>query len=86
MTTTFETQLLAPSARHRSTGTRGVNGHTSSALQSPSVKANGTGILSHDEAALRYRQERVDELAVGWYNKVLDNLRMRYRRIQRFAR
>nr|UPW42859.1 MAP kinase kinase kinase wis4 [Hypsizygus marmoreus] len=83
VTNYFDTQVRVPtgedmsehihSHRHRNADReRGVNG-TRSAFQ------------THNQSTPAARK-MTDEQIIGWYGKILDSVRLRYRKLQRFAR
>jgi mitogen-activated protein kinase kinase kinase len=75
----FETQLLVPSIKCRpkedqfplGTGPVEVNGYKDDPLP--------PGLVGR-------AKEMSDEQMVGWFSKVLDSVRLRYRKLQRYVR
>lgn len=78
VTNYFETQVRVPtSADDRSSGRRNHDGrgpHSKSAFQ------------THMQGTMAANTKMTDEQMVSWYGKILDSVRLRYRKLQRFAR
>jgi mitogen-activated protein kinase kinase kinase len=76
VTNYFETQVRVPTSNNhpsRRTVDRAVNG-TKSAFQ------------AHIQFNSAPSRKMTDEQMVSWYGKILDSVRLRYRKLQRFAR
>ncbi|KZS93229.1 hypothetical protein SISNIDRAFT_549623 [Sistotremastrum niveocremeum HHB9708] len=81
MTNTLETQIQAPSSHRKSTTTtrRAQSRQSLNGMHDTDDEPSSTEVSS-------MRRSQEDERNVQWYGKVLDGLRMRYRKLQRFAR
>lgn len=74
VTNYFETQVRVPtSTDSQSPGTR-TRQHTQSAFQ------------AHMQVSQGGKTAMTDEQMAGWYGKILESVRLRYRKLQRFAR
>jgi mitogen-activated protein kinase kinase kinase len=74
VTNYFDTQIRIPSEGVKGFGRN--NGHQDHPFDSPlSYKPNSTS-----------EKKMSDEQMVSWYSKILESVRIRYRKLQRFAR
>jgi len=77
----FETQLRVPSLK------RGLhNGESSTAAPLPRVENGVYGDGPITPGLVGRGKEMTDEQMVNWFSKVLDSVRLRYRKLQRFVR
>ena len=42
--------------------------------------------ITHIQQEATTRKRMTDQQIIGWYSKILDSVRLRYRKLQRFAR
>lgn len=42
--------------------------------------------ITHMQQEATTRKRMTDQQIIGWYSKILDSVRLRYRKLQRFAR
>ena len=42
--------------------------------------------ITHMQQEATSRKRMTDQQIIGWYSKILDSVRLRYRKLQRFAR
>jgi mitogen-activated protein kinase kinase kinase len=80
VTNYFDTQLRVPIGE--GTGVHVHSRHLPTAGQDRGINSSepvfqGTSITS---------RTMTDEQIIGWYGKILDSVRLRYRKLQRFAR
>lgn len=57
-----------------------------SADKKPPQRRGSANIFDADIIANNVSGHMTDEQKVNWYGKILDNVRLRYRKLQRFAR
>ena len=76
VTNYFETQVRVPIP---------MSGDPSDLRLSGSTPLS-TGARVHSQNASQANRKMTDEQMVSWYGKVLDGVRWRYRKLQRFAR
>ena len=75
VTNYFDTQVRVPTSRDdRSSNRRGYVAHSKSAFQ------------THIQGNLIGNTKMTDEQMASWYAKILESVRLRYRKLQRFAR
>ncbi|KAF8898471.1 hypothetical protein BD779DRAFT_1607269 [Infundibulicybe gibba] len=79
VTNYFDTQVRVPTGEDTSDH---IQAHRQ---RNPNRNANGTmsAFQSHIHNSSR---KMTDEQIIGWYGKILDSVRLRYRKLQRFAR
>lgn len=70
----FETQLHVPSMKHRFKDDQSYS------------QASGYGGEVLPPELVGRAKEMSDEQMVGWFSKVLDSVRLRYRKLQRYVR
>lgn len=75
VTNYFETQVRVP---------------TTTDSQSPGIRPRAPHVQSAFQAHMQVSQggktKMSDEQMAGWYGKILESVRLRYRKLQRFAR
>jgi len=75
VTNYFDTQVRVP-----------TGGSTAEYLQhlkgDPDAYTNNLTPITHDPTA----RKMTDEQVISWYSKILESVRLRYRKLQRFAR
>ncbi|KAJ7124737.1 hypothetical protein C8R43DRAFT_1030583 [Mycena crocata] len=72
VTNYFDTQVQVPTGKE----VRDARRHKTTALQTP--------FQAHIESGSK--EQMTNEQMISWYGKILDNVRLRYRKLQRFAR
>ncbi|KZT22144.1 hypothetical protein NEOLEDRAFT_1181194 [Neolentinus lepideus HHB14362 ss-1] len=72
VTNYFETQLKVPAQKENSAITKEA--------------INGTNAAPYSPYLAETRKSMTDEQMISWYGKILDSVRLRYRKLQRFAR
>lgn len=50
------------------------------------VNGNKSAFQAHIQSSSGVSRKMTDEQMVNWYGKILDSVRLRYRKLQRFAR
>lgn len=75
VTNYFETQVRVPiSGEGHPSSRRSRDYHSKSAFQ------------THIQGTMTGNTKMTDEQMASWYGKILDSVRLRYRKLQRFAR
>ncbi|TFK57636.1 hypothetical protein OE88DRAFT_1671758 [Heliocybe sulcata] len=77
VTNYFETQLKVPSQRENGPRENG-------SMENGASTVNGTN--PYEQYISEARKSMSDEQMISWYSKILDSVRIRYRKLQRFAR
>jgi mitogen-activated protein kinase kinase kinase len=82
VTNYFDTQVRVPSGED-------MNEHGQHIYQSKSDKGlfdTNFDQFTHLQQEATTRKRMTDQQIIGWYSKILDSVRLRYRKLQRFAR
>jgi mitogen-activated protein kinase kinase kinase len=84
VTNYFDTQVRVPTGEDMSE-------HIHSQRQKKTDReraVNGVKPTYHpsEQGTIATRRKMSDEQIIGWYGKILDSVRLRYRKLQRFAR
>jgi mitogen-activated protein kinase kinase kinase len=84
VTNYFETQVRVPTSEDNNIDYEPP--HHSSRTPERSVSRARSAFHAHIHGSASAPRKMTDEQMVSWYGKVLDSVRLRYRKLQRFAR
>lgn len=78
VTNYFETQVRVPTLGEGRPSSRRNHEHRENHSKSP--------FQTHMQGTMTGNTKMTDEQMASWYGKILDSVRLRYRKLQRFAR
>ena len=79
VTNYFDTQVRVPTGEDMSE-------HIYSQRQRNTDRERGSTGVKSEYHAQTISSKMTDDQIIGWYGKILDSVRLRYRKLQRFAR
>ena len=81
VTNYFDTQVRVPSGEDTN-----EHGHPSYQFNVDKGLFDQFDQITHMQQEATTRKRMTDQQIIGWYSKILDSVRLRYRKLQRFAR
>lgn len=87
VTNYFDTQVRVPTGEDMSDH---IHSHRQRTAERERGVVNGSisksAFQTHIQGSSGTSRKMTDEQIIGWYGKILDSVRLRYRKLQRFAR
>jgi mitogen-activated protein kinase kinase kinase len=86
VTNYFETQVRVPTSDDNNIDYNRYHHRNGNRTPEHSINGAKSAFHTHIQGSAATPRKMTDEQMVSWYGKILDSVRLRYRKLQRFAR